>query len=95
MRVEAPAHASGQGIPPSASIELLLDATRLAILGLLVAIGLGTAGVALTIDDRGWVGAVVGGLSVLLACGLLRFGWSRGKLARSAAWVLPLGQAGG
>jgi hypothetical protein len=67
----------------------LLNATRLAVLGILVSIGLGAAGVALTLDSRGWVGAVAGVVSVVLAGGLLHNGRSRRLLGRFAARVLP------
>lgn len=81
---------SGNALPAKPDIELLLTEPRLAVLGILVTIGLGAAGVALTLCDRGWVGAVAGAVSVGVAWVLLRFKRPRGWLAWLSEKVLPL-----
>ena len=89
MRVPEPAKETAKIPAPDVVVTVLLDTARLTLLGVLASIGLSAAGVALTLDERGWVGAAAGLGGFLLACLLLRSPWSRSLLARFADRVLP------
>ena len=89
VKVCGPATATAKAHPPTVEVELLLNAARLAVLGLLVSVGLGAAGVALTLDKNGRVGAGVGLCSFVLSCILLRVRSTRRLLAWFAKLVLP------
>lgn len=86
-----PPVAGGQGdaLPPELKIEPSLVEARLTLLGVLAAIGLGAAGVALSAGGR-WCVALASGLgSFVFACVLIHWRPTRSRLAQLAELVLP------
>jgi hypothetical protein len=73
---------------PSASVETSvergLNETRLAVLGIVVAIGL-TVG--LGFDATWWIGVLAGGGSFLFACFVIRFRPARRQLMSFMHWL--------
>jgi hypothetical protein len=73
------------GMEVSAEVKRGLNDIRLAVLGILVTIGL-TVGFGISVWC-GWWGVLAGIGSFVIACGLIKWGWSRNKLMEFAHWL--------
>jgi hypothetical protein len=90
VRVEVPDPAGAKAAADMPRlIALNLVASRLTLIGVLVSVGLGVAGVVLSagVDWRLALDASV--VSVAASVALLRYRWTQDRLARFAEWVLP------
>jgi hypothetical protein len=93
VRVEGvTARAVAKANPGTLDIRLVLTGVRLTLLGVLLSVGLGVAGVLLSAGQSWWVVSVSGLGSVAVAAGLISR--SRQWLAAVAEWVLPESESG-
>lgn len=95
VRVEGVrAEARAEARPGTPEVTLLLTGLRLTLLGVLLSVGLGVAGVALSAGQSWWAVVVSSFGSVMVAAALLHARRSRRLLAVVAEWVLPGSDSG-
>ena len=90
-----PAVARAEAIPPSIRVELALIASRLALIGVLLSVGLGVARFMVGAGVPWWRALLAGAASFVAAILAIQRPWSRRQLARFAEWVLPARESGG
>ncbi len=79
----APGRFSVEGKPVDLSVTRILNATRLAVLGILLTVGLGAAALA----PPGWWRLLVGLGSVAATCALFKAPRTKHRLTSFIAWV--------
>jgi DNA-directed RNA polymerase subunit RPC12/RpoP len=70
-------------VSTSAAVERGLNATRLAVLGILVGVALAAASLA----NAWWTRLAAGLATFLLACAVIRVPWTREKMMRFMHWL--------